>query len=96
MVGDDLRPRILMERDAEGALGPSAVPPQDPFQLRVGLLSDEQIAGLRRRRKGKVVAEYQKKQNDVGFVSCLFWHTPLMRLARSLYAQTYGEPHGGI
>jgi len=65
MTGADLRPRILMERDAEGALGPSAVPPQDPFQLRMGLLSDEQIAGLRRRKKGKVVAEYQKKQNNL-------------------------------
>ncbi|KAF8347078.1 CDF-like metal transporter [Amanita rubescens] len=65
MVGADLRPRILMERDAEGALGPSPVIPQDPFQLRVGLLSDEQIDGLRRRKKGKMVAEYQKKQNDL-------------------------------
>jgi len=96
MVGADLRPRLLMERDAEGAVGPSAVLPQDPFQLRVGLLSDEQIDGLRRRKKGKVVAEYQKKQNDVGFSSRLFWYTFLTRLARSIYTQTYGEPHGGI
>lgn len=96
MVGADLRPRFLTERDAEGALGSSAILPQDPFQLRVGLLSDEQIAGLRRRKKGKVVAEYQKRQNDVGFAPCLFWYTSLMILARSLYAQTYGRPHGGI
>ncbi|KAF8743664.1 hypothetical protein AX14_001200 [Amanita brunnescens Koide BX004] len=61
-AGDpDLYPQILTERDTEGAVGSSGVPLQDPFQLRVGILSDEQIAGLRRRKK---VAEYQKKQND--------------------------------
>lgn len=83
----DLGPHI------EGALGSSGVPPQDPFRLRVGVLSEEQIAGLRRRKK---VAEYQKKQNNVCIVPCLFWVAVLMRLARSLYSQTDGGPHGGI
>ena len=59
----DLGPHI------EGALGSSGIPPQDPFRLRVGVLSEEQIAGLRRRKK---VAEYQKKQNNVCIVPCLF------------------------
>ena len=58
--------------DMEGAAVSSGFSPYDPFQLCVGVLSEEQIAGLRRRKKGKFVAEYQRKQNDVRFMLRLF------------------------
>ncbi|KAF8627252.1 hypothetical protein AX15_004458 [Amanita polypyramis BW_CC] len=51
--------------DMEGASTSPEISHHDPFQLNVGVLSEEQIAGLRRRRKGTVVAEYQKKQNNL-------------------------------
>lgn len=37
----------------------------DPFQLSDGIVSDEQIASLRRHKKGKRVAKYQLRQNNV-------------------------------
>lgn len=37
----------------------------DPFQLSDGIVPDEQIANLRRRKKGKRVAKYQLRQNNV-------------------------------
>ncbi|KAK2461537.1 hypothetical protein APHAL10511_006000 [Amanita phalloides] len=58
----NMRPRSMMTLDAEGARGSSGIILYDPFRLRGGILSDEQIAGLRRRKK---VADYQKKQNDL-------------------------------
>lgn len=37
----------------------------DPFQLSDGIVPDEQIASLRHRKKGKRVAKYQLRQNNV-------------------------------
>lgn len=37
----------------------------DPFQLSDGIVPDEQITSLRRRQKGKRVAKYQLRQNNV-------------------------------
>jgi hypothetical protein len=37
----------------------------DPFQLSDGIVPDEQIVSLRRRKKGKRVAKYQLRQNNV-------------------------------
>jgi hypothetical protein len=43
----------------------TATLPVDPYQFRDGIVSDEEIAGLRRRNKGKALAKYQLRQNDV-------------------------------
>ena len=37
----------------------------DPFQLSDGIVTDEQLTNLRRRKKGKHVAKYQLRQNNV-------------------------------
>jgi hypothetical protein len=37
----------------------------DPFQLSDGIVPDEQITNLRHRTKGKNVAKYQLRQNNV-------------------------------
>ena len=37
----------------------------DPFRLNNGIVPEEEIAGLRRRQRGKSVAKYQMRQNDV-------------------------------
>jgi hypothetical protein len=37
----------------------------DPFQIRDGLVPENELAGLRRRKKGKSIAQYQLQQNNV-------------------------------
>lgn len=51
--------------DAEGALGSGGISSSDPFLIRGGIVPDDDIAGLRHRKKGKSVARYQAEQNDV-------------------------------
>ncbi|KAF9532119.1 CDF-like metal transporter [Crepidotus variabilis] len=51
--------------DVENAPGSSGLNPIDPFLLRDGLVPEDDIAGLRRRKKGKQVAKYQTEQNDL-------------------------------
>jgi hypothetical protein len=51
--------------DIERASGSTALIPVDPYQIRDGILTEEELAGLRRRRKGKAVAKYQSRQNNV-------------------------------
>ncbi len=36
----------------------------DPFNLQNGVLPEDEIAMIRKRKKGKAVAKYQHKQND--------------------------------
>ncbi|KAF6753565.1 CDF-like metal transporter [Ephemerocybe angulata] len=38
---------------------------KDPFQFQNGLVPDEDLAGLRNRKKGKHVEQYQRNQNDL-------------------------------
>lgn len=55
-----------LEVDIERTSEASSVQPLDPYQLRDGLLTPEQIACLRQRaNKGKRIARYHQKQNDV-------------------------------
>jgi hypothetical protein len=55
-VGGD----VERNSSSSGALQP------DPFKLRHGLKTDDELAEIRRRRKaGKRVENYQRKQNDV-------------------------------
>jgi len=43
----------------------SGIPTSDPYQFRDGLFDDDALTLLRRRGKGKRVAKYQLRQNDV-------------------------------
>ncbi|KAF4611966.1 hypothetical protein D9613_004089 [Agrocybe pediades] len=51
--------------DVERASGSSTVIPVDPFQFRDGIVPPEEISSLRRRKKGKAVAKYQERQNNL-------------------------------
>ncbi|KAG6820670.1 hypothetical protein H0H93_013521 [Arthromyces matolae] len=57
----------MVVADIERAIGiTSSVQPVDPYQLRTGLLTEEQISSLRHRsKKGKRVAHYHQRQNDL-------------------------------
>lgn len=60
----------LQPEDVERNSAFSSVTLPDPFMIRAGLKTDEEIAEIRRRRKtGKRLAKYQQKQNDV--CSCI-------------------------
>lgn len=68
----------------------------DPFKLRQGLATDEQIAELRQRKKGKTAAKYQQKQNIVGiFRHLLFSGLSTFCTAHQLLAETDGRAYGG-
>ncbi|VDC05756.1 unnamed protein product [Peniophora sp. CBMAI 1063] len=43
----------------------SNLAPRDPFQLSRGLLTDSQLTELRRRKRGKKVAKYHSRQNEL-------------------------------
>ena len=45
------------------ASGPSSL--TDPFQIRDGIVPEDELAGLRQRKKGKSIAHYQIQQNSV-------------------------------
>ena len=51
--------------DPEGASLSTGSLLHDPFQFQNGLVPDEDLAGLRNRKKGKDVAKYQVEQNTV-------------------------------
>lgn len=53
-----------LEPDIEGVFA-SGIPTSDPYQFRDGLFDDDALTLLRRRGKGKRVAKYQLRQNDV-------------------------------
>lgn len=60
-----MEPTPIMNVDTERTSEASIVLPLDPFNIREGFLTEEQIAELRRRRKGKQVAKFYERQNDV-------------------------------
>ncbi|KIK02024.1 hypothetical protein K443DRAFT_677917 [Laccaria amethystina LaAM-08-1] len=71
-MADDQKPSastskmsLRQEDDIERASGSTAILPVDPFQFRDGIVSEEQLANLRRRKRGKRVAKYQRRQNDL-------------------------------
>ena len=53
-----------LEPDIERVFA-SGIPSSDPYQFRDGLIDDDTLTKLRRRGKGKRVAKYQLRQNDV-------------------------------
>ncbi|KAJ8523076.1 hypothetical protein ONZ45_g437 [Pleurotus djamor] len=51
--------------DIEQGLDSTSILPADPFSLRDGYTSPDQLKALRRRRKGKKVAKFQRRQNTL-------------------------------
>ncbi|KAF5356243.1 hypothetical protein D9756_003710 [Leucocoprinus leucothites] len=54
-----------LEPDIERASVSGSILPSDPYQFRDGLIDDETLSQLRRRRRGKRLAKYQRRQNDL-------------------------------
>lgn len=85
-----------LQGDIERPSASTAVLPVDPYQFRDGIVPDEDIAGLRRRNKGKALAKYQLRQNNVCACHCLtFALTITLILAHFGPAQTNGGAHRG-
>lgn len=55
---------LKFNEDMERAASTSILP-VDPFQFRDGIIPDDELATIRSRRKGKNIAKYQKRQNDL-------------------------------
>jgi hypothetical protein len=53
-----------LDTDIERASASGSVP-SDPYQFRNGVLDDTILSQLSRRKKGKRIAVYQRRQNDV-------------------------------
>lgn len=46
----------------------------DPYRIRVGLKTDDELSQLRRRRRtGKRLEKFHRKQNDVSFSLILYY-----------------------
>ena len=58
-------PQLGFGNDPEGSSETATVLPHDPFQFQNGIVPDEDLAGIRNRKKGRHVAQYQRNQNDV-------------------------------
>ncbi|KAI0714834.1 CDF-like metal transporter [Earliella scabrosa] len=57
-------PDLLQQLDAvERASGPKSA--QDPFNFRTAYKDDEQLSELRKRRKGRSVEQYHRRQNNL-------------------------------
>ncbi|KAH9486424.1 Metal tolerance protein 9 [Psilocybe cubensis] len=56
---------VVPDADVERASGSTSLIPVDPFQFRDGIVTDEELSNLRRRKKGKAVAKYQTRQNNL-------------------------------
>jgi len=70
LLSSRAHPFRLQPGDVERNSAFSSATQPDPFMIRAGLKTDEEIAEIRRRRKtGKRLAKYHQKQNDV--CSCI-------------------------
>ncbi|KAF9011130.1 CDF-like metal transporter [Cyathus striatus] len=56
---------LKFDADVEASGSSTSVLPVDPFQMRDGIVTDEELAGIRIRKNGKRVAKYQAKQNEL-------------------------------
>ncbi|KAF8899272.1 CDF-like metal transporter [Infundibulicybe gibba] len=59
------QPYDLKAVDIERASTSSSDGNKDPYQISDGILTEQEIATLRRRKMGKRVAKYQRKQNNL-------------------------------
>jgi hypothetical protein len=60
--------------DAENAASSSAR--EDPFSLQDGVKSEGELSELRKRKRGKKLEMFHRKQNDV----CLSWSSLKMKM----------------
>jgi hypothetical protein len=60
-----------LSSDVERQAAPGCILPSDPYQFRESILDDDALAQLRSMKKGKRLAKYHRKQNDVS----LAFHT---------------------
>lgn len=58
-------PDIDIERDASLASNGSTALPDDPFNLRTGIQTDDQLINLKRRKNGGRIVKYHNEQNNV-------------------------------
>ena len=65
----DLRRLHAADADAESPTSPQVSTSNDPYNIGHGLKTDAEIAELRSRKRGKRLANYHRKQNDVGISS---------------------------
>ncbi|EDQ99427.1 CDF-like metal transporter [Laccaria bicolor S238N-H82] len=79
------QPRTPDTPDIERASGSTSV--IDPFQFRDGLIPDEELDGLRRRKQHKPVAKYQGKQNEliISLLKPMEEHTEDARVEEEAY-----------
>lgn len=85
-----------LQGDIERPSASTTVLPVDPYQFRDGIVPDEDIAGLRRRNKGKALAKYQLRQNNVCVRHCSpFALTTMPTIAHFGPAQTNGGAYRG-
>ena len=69
MVTDLRRLDSAADTDAESPTTPRITTSSDPYNIGHGLKTDAEIAELRSRKRGKRLASYHRKQNDVRFSS---------------------------
>jgi len=64
----------------------------DPYRIRVGLKTDDELSQLRRRRKtGKRLEIFHRKQNDVSF-SLISYHYDIVLKANDQLIQSMLKP----
>lgn len=90
-------PNVLRVNGDDIEMKPSG-PASDPYTLRVGLKTDEELSQLRRRNKhGKSLESYHRKQNDVR-VHPLYLHSTnhlLTSAAHPFTLEINGRPYQG-
>ena len=75
MVTDLRRLDRAADADAESPTTPHVTTSNDPFNFGHGLKTDAEIAELRSHKRGKRLAKYHRKQNDVS-LSSFFMSAP--------------------
>jgi hypothetical protein len=71
----------------------------DPYRIRAGLKTDDELSQLRRRRRtGKRLERFHRKQNDVNFSFILYYFDVVLKGKRSAHpinAKAYGRTYTG-
>jgi hypothetical protein len=86
VVTDLRRLDFAADTDAESPTTPRITTSNDPYNFGHGLKTDAEIAELRRRKRGKRLARYHRKQNDVSVCSFIHICTSLSFVAQLIAA----------
>lgn len=82
----DLRLQYDAEADTGSPSSPRIATSRDPYNIGHGLKTDAEIAELRRRKRGKPLANHYQRQNDVRISSLFCCHLPTRPLT-GIHAQ---------